>query len=101
MKMMIEKITPAILSSRKIKVSMDDGHKLVVNPHIVIRKKAGTIILKSMLDNGDCLDIPLKRIKGVSILSDGFAVDTACLSFDYDEYELVFPRKEDWLQLRG
>lgn len=96
MKTLIQKITPAILDSRKIEVSLEDGHNLVVNPHIVVRQKQGNEILKSMLDNGDCLDIPLHRIKGISILPDGFAIDTSCLNFDYNEYELVFPRKEDW-----
>ena len=100
MNTLIQKITPAILDSRKIKVSMDDGHKLIVNPHIVVRKKEGSVILKSMLDNGDCLDIPLQKIRGVSILSDNFAVDTSCLTFDFEEYELVFPKKEDWFQFR-
>lgn len=98
MKTLIQKITPAIMDSRKIMVRMEDGHNLVVHPHIVVRKKEGDEILKTMLDTGDCLDIPLNDIVGVSILSEGFAVDTSCLSFDYDEYELVFPKKEDWFQ---
>jgi len=99
MKTLIHKITPAIIDSRKIKVRMDDGHKVIVHPHIVVRKKEGNEILKSMLENGDCLDIPLQRIKGISILPESFAVDSACLSFDYNEYELVFPKKEDWLEI--
>lgn len=98
MNTLIQKITPAILDSRKIEVSLEDGHNLVVNPHIVVRQKQGYEILKSMLDNGDCLDIPLQKIKGISILPDGFAIDTSCLNFDYNEYELVFPRREDWFQ---
>lgn len=77
---------------------MEGGHNLVVHPHIVIRKKEGNEILKTMLDSGDCLDIPLSEIAGISILAEGFAIDTSCLSFDYDEYELVFPKKEDWFQ---
>jgi hypothetical protein len=97
MNTLIEKITPAILDSRKIRVKMDDGRDLVVRPHIVIRKKQGSELLKSMLDNGDCMDIPLQQILRISILPDNFAVDSTCLNFDYDEYELVFPRKEDWL----
>ena len=99
MKSLIQKITPAILHSRKIEVSLKDGHNLVVNPHIVVRRKQGNEILKSKLDNGDCLDIPLQKIKGISILAESFAIDSSCLNFDYDEYELVFPRKEDWFQL--
>lgn len=98
---MIQKITPAIMDSRKIRVLMEDGHNLVVHPHIVVRKKEGIEILKSMLDSGDCLDIPLNEITGISILAEGFAVDSSCLSFDYEEYELVFPRKEDWFQQRS
>lgn len=98
---MIQKITPAILDSRKMAVSMSDGHKFVVRPHIVIRKKQGREILKSMLDNGDCLDIPLQKIKDVLILTENFAVDSACLSFDYDEYELVFPKREDWFRFKA
>lgn len=96
MQTLIQKITPAILDSRKIEVSLEDGKNVVVNPHIVVRKKEGIEILKSMLDNGDCYDIPLQTIRGVSILPEGFAIDTSCLNFDYDEYELVFPRREDW-----
>jgi|SRR5690349_20978343 len=98
MKTLIQKITPAILGSRKIRVSMDNGRKLIVHPHIVVRKKEGSEILKSMLDNGDCLDIPLQTIREISILPDNFAIDSTCLNFDYEEYELVFPRKEDWFQ---
>lgn len=94
---LMKKISPAILQSRKMRVSMDDGHKVIVNPHIVVRKKEGKEILKTMLDNGDCLDIPLQQITGVAVLKEGFAVDSSCLNFDYDEYELVFPRKEDWM----
>lgn len=100
MKTLIQKITPAIIDSRKIKIRLDDGHKLVVNPHIVIRKKDGHEILKSMLESGDCMDIPLNKITSISILPEGFAVDSTCLSFDYEEYELVFPKKEDWFELR-
>lgn len=99
MNTLIQEITPAILDSRKIQVSLEDGNNLVVNPHIVVRRKQGNEILKSMLDNGDCLDIPLQTIKGISILSEGFAIDTSCLNFDCDEYELVFPRREDWFQV--
>jgi len=100
MNTLIHKITPAIIESRKIKVRMDNGSRLVVHPHIVIRKKEGNEILKSVLENGDCMDIPLDKITGISILPDGFAIDSACLSFDYDQYELVFPRKEDWFEVR-
>ena len=86
------------MDSRKIRVQTADGLKLVVHPHIVIRKKQGDEILKSMLETGDCLDIPLNQITGISILKEGFAVDSACLNFDFEEYELVFPKQEDWFQ---
>lgn len=98
MKTLIQKITPAIIGSRKIKVRMENGKKIIVHPHIVVRKKEGGEILKSMLESGDCLDIPLQEINNISVLADGFAIDTDCLNFDYAEYELVFPRKEDWLE---
>jgi hypothetical protein len=101
MQALIQKITPAILDSRKIQVCLDDGKNIVVNPHIVVRKKQGNEILKTMLDNGDCMDIPLQKIQTISILAEGFAIDTSCLTFDYDEYELVFPKREDWLQFEG
>jgi hypothetical protein len=100
MNSLIHKITPAIIDSRKIRVGTDDGHKWIVHPHIVVRKKAGDEILKSMLDSGDCMDIPLDRILSISILPESFAIDTACLNFDYGEYELVFPRKGDWFELK-
>ena len=98
MKTVIQKITPAIIDSRKIKIRMNDGHKLVVHPHIVVRKKEGDEILKSMLDSGDCMDIPLDKIQSISIMAESFAVDSSCLTFDYEEYELVFPKKEDWFE---
>lgn len=101
MNTLIQKITPAILGSNKIRVSLQDGHNMIVHPHIVVRKKEGFEILKSMLDNGDCLDIPLQNISGVSILPDNFAIDSSCLTFDYEEYELVFPRREDWFQFKA
>lgn len=100
MKTVIQKITPAIIHSHKIKVRLDDGDHVVVHPHIVIRKKEGNEILKSMLETGDCMDIPLCRITAISILPENFAVDTSCLTYDYDEYELVFPKKEDWLEIK-
>ena len=100
MKTVIQKITPAIIDSRKIKIRMDDGHKLVVHPHIVVRKKEGDQILKSMLESGDCMDIPLDKIQSISIMAESFAIDSSCLSFDYEEYELVFPKKEDWFELK-
>ena len=96
----IDKITPAILDSHKIKVRLTDGSHYIVNPHIVVRKKYGEEILKSMLDNGDCMDIPVRRISSVAVLPENFALDNNCLSFDYDEYELVFPKREDWLEPR-
>ena len=86
------------MDSRKIKVSTGDGHRFIVHPHIVIRKKEGSEILKSVSESGDCLDIPLENITGISILSESFAIDSACLTFDYDEYELVFPKKADWFE---
>lgn len=98
MKTVIQKLTPAILDSRKIRISTDDGLDFVVHPHIVVRKKKGIEILKSMLDNGDCMDIPLKNIRGLSVLPESFALDNACLTFDYEEYELVFPRREDLMK---
>jgi hypothetical protein len=98
MKTLIQKITPAIMGSRKIKVRTEDGNKFIVHPHIVIKKKQGSEILKSVLESGDCMDIPLEKITGVSILPESFAIDSACLSYDYDEYELVFPKKADWFE---
>lgn len=100
MKTVIQKITPAIIESRKIKVRLVDGHQIVVSPHIVIRKKEGDEILKSMQQNGGCLDIPLQQIVGISILPENFAIDSSCLNYDYQEYELVFPKKEDWLEVK-
>lgn len=101
MNTLIQQITPAILDSRKMTVHMEDGHEMVVHPHIVVRKKQGKEILKTMLENGDCLDIPLQSIAGVNILKEGFAIESSCLTFDYEEYELVFPKKEDWLRLKA
>lgn len=101
MKTLIEKITPAIVGSNKIKLKLTDGKSITVSPHILVRKKEGGEILKTMLDNGDCMDIPVKTISGVSILPDSFAIDTNCLNFDYEEYELVFPRRSDWFELRA
>jgi hypothetical protein len=98
MKTIIQKITPAIIASRKIKVQLADGKKMVVHPHVVIKKKQGEEILKSMLDSGDCLDIPIQTIQTISILPESFAIDTTCLNFDYQEYDLVFPRKADWFE---
>jgi hypothetical protein len=98
MKTIIQKITPAIIASRKIKVQLSDGKKMVVHPHVVIKKKQGEEILKSMLDTGDCLDIPIQTIQTISILPESFAIDTTCLNFDYQEYDLVFPRKADWFE---
>lgn len=98
MKNLIEKITPAIIESHKIHVELNNGKRFVVHPHIVVRKKKGEEILKTMLDTGDCLDIPLNRISSISILPEGFAIETSCLNFDHREYELVFPRKEDLLR---
>jgi hypothetical protein len=100
MKTLIQKLTPAIIDSRKVKIRLDDGNKLVVHPHIVIRKKEGDAILKTMLDSGDCLDIPLGKIAGISILPENFAIESACLTFDYAEYELVFPKRADWFDLK-
>ena len=100
MKAIIQKISPAIMDSRKVKIRLEDGNRLIVHPHIVVRKKEGSEILKAMLDNGGCLDIPIQQIAGISILRDGFAVDISCLTFDYEEYELVFPRREDWFNER-
>ena len=100
MKQLIQKITPAILDSRKIKVHLTDGNHFIVNPHIVVKKKDGEAILKSMLENGDCLDIPVTKISGIAILPESFAIDSNCLNFDYNEYELVFPKKGDWFGLR-
>ena len=100
MKTLIQKITPAIIDSRKIKIRMDNGNRLVVHPHIVVRKKEGDEILKSMLDTGDCMDIPLGKITSISILPENFAIDSTCLNFDYSEYELVFPKPEDWFESR-
>lgn len=97
MNQLIQKITPAILDSHKIKVHLADGMHVVVNPHIIVRKKQGEEILKSMLDNGDCMDIPFRKIREISILPEGFAIDTNCLNFDYQEYELVFPRRGDFV----
>ena len=97
MEQLIHKITPAILDSHKVKIQLADGKYIVVNPHIVVRRKEGEEILKSMLDNGDCMDIPFQKIMGISILPESFAIDTNCLNFDYGEYELVFPRRGDFV----
>ena len=100
METLIDKITSAIINSHKISVGLNNGRNIVVNPHIVIRKKQGDEILKSVLDNGDCMDIPVNKITQVSHLPDTFALDAGCLNYDYNEYELVFPKKEDWFELR-
>ncbi|MEO5603871.1 MAG: hypothetical protein ABIR06_23350 [Cyclobacteriaceae bacterium] len=98
MKTTIQKITPAIIASRKISIQLDDGKEMVVHPHVVVKKKQGDEILKSMLESGDCMDIPIEKIKTISILAENFAIDTTCLNFDYQEYDLVFPRKADWFE---
>ena len=95
MKRLIEKITPAIMNFRKMAVQLQDGNTLLVHPHIVVRKKKGEEILKTMVDEGDCLDIPLCKIAGVRIQPESFAINVQCLNFDYQEYELVFPKQED------
>ncbi|MGC1240213.1 MAG: hypothetical protein WA874_01435 [Chryseosolibacter sp.] len=100
MKKLIQEITPAIIGSNKLKLNLTDGNQIVVNPHILVRKKKGGEILKTMLDNGDCLDIPVQTISGVFILPESFAIDTNCLNFDYNEYELVFPKRGDWFEVR-
>ncbi len=98
MKNILQEITPAIIAFRKIKVQLSDGKNLVVNPHIVLKKKQGDEILKVMLESGDCMDIPLKKILAISLLSENFAIDSTCLNFDYQEYEIVFPKKADWFE---
>lgn len=99
MKNIIKKITPAIISFRKIKVQLSDGKNLVVHPHIVVKKKqGGDEILKTMLESGECMDIPLKKIRAISLLPENFAIDSTCLNFDYQEYEIVFPKKADWFE---
>lgn len=98
MENIIQKITPAIIASCKIQVQLSDGKNLIVNPHIVIKKKEGDEILKSMLDSGDCMDIPLHHILTISLLPESFAIDSTCLNFDYNEYEIVFPKKADWFE---
>jgi hypothetical protein len=100
MKAVIKQITPAIIESRKIKVRLVNGHRVIVSPHIVIRKKEGGEILKSVQQDGGCLDIPLQQIAGISILPESFAIDSSCLNYDYQEYELVFPKKEDLFDLK-
>jgi hypothetical protein len=97
MNRLIEKITPAIMNSRKLHVRLQDGHLLLVHPHIVVRKKKGEEILKTMLDNGDCLDIPLNKISRISVMPDFFAINARCLDFNHHECELVFPKREDLL----
>lgn len=100
MKQLIKKITPAIIGSNKLKLNLADGKQLVVNPHILVKDREGGEILKTMLDNGDCMDIPVRKITGVSILPENFAIDANCLNFDYDKYELVFPKRGDWFDMR-
>jgi hypothetical protein len=97
MNTIIQKITPAIIASRKIKVQLANGKNMVVHPHIVVRQKQkqGDEILKSMLESGDCMDIPLQTIETISILPENFAIDTTCMNYDFAEYDLVFPRKAD------
>ena len=64
---------------------------------VVISEKKGEEILKTMLDNGDCLDIPLNKISRISMMPDFFAINARCLDFNHHEYELVFPKREDLL----
>ncbi len=98
---MIDKLTTAILESRKVRLLLVDGREKVVHPHIVIRNREGSKILKAMLDDGNCSDIAFQDIRAVTILSQSFAIDSQCLSFDYEEYELVFPKKEDWFHFKA
>ena len=99
MKKLIKKITPAIMDSHKIRIRLLDGDMLLVHPHIVVRHKQGGEILKTMLENGDCLDIPLRKISSVSVVPESFAINASCLNFNHNEYELVFPKREDLLAL--
>lgn len=99
MKKLIKKISPAIMDSHKIRIRLEDGDMLLVHPHIVVRRKKGEEILKTMLENGDCLDIPLSKISGVSVTPESFAINVHCLHFNHHEYELVFPTREDLLAL--
>lgn len=74
-----------------------DGKVKTVHPHLILKRlQGGTEILKTKLENEHCMNIPLQNISQATILKENFAIDSKCLVYDFQEFEILYPKMEDW-----
>ncbi len=91
-------IEDAICSSQKLRIRLTNGKVLTVHPYFILKcsNSRSLEILRGYIEEskGHC-DIHLKDISSSTILPQHYAVDHSCLNFNFREYEILFPRKDD------
>jgi len=92
-------IENAICNSRKLKITLDDGKVLTIHPYFILEKATNSSkrILRGFIE-GEKLtscDVPVDKIKDTDIMQEHYAIDQSCLYFNFSEYEIIFPKKED------
>lgn len=94
----MDNIKDAICSSNKLRINLSDGKILTVHPYFILRPshRSSRSLLRGYIeeDEGHC-DIDLKDIISSTVLPQHYAVDHACLNFNFREYDIIFPTKDD------
>jgi hypothetical protein len=92
-------IENAICNSQKLKITLYDGQVLTVHPYFILEKARNSSerILRGYIEGAKptSCDLPVEKIRSTDILQEHYAIDQSCLYFNFDEYEIVFPRQED------
>jgi hypothetical protein len=94
----MDNIKDAICASNKLRVNLSDGKILTVHPYFILKPSNSTSpgLLRGYIeeDKGHC-NIDLTDIMSSTVLPQHYAVDHSCLNFDFREYDIIFPTKED------
>ena len=92
-------IKNAICNSWKLKITLNDGNVITIHPYFILEKATNSSqkILRGYIEGEKLVscDVPVDKIKDKEILQEHYAIDRSCLYFNFNEYEIIFPKKED------
>lgn len=99
----MNEIENAIRTSHKLSVTLRDGKTITVHPYFILKNSTnnGRRVLRGFVEgqNEISCDVVLADIKSAIVLPQQYAIDHSCLHFNFRDYEIVFPKKNDLINV--
>jgi hypothetical protein len=93
----MDNIKTAIRNSNKIQVLLNNGKTLTIHPYFILQSSfSQKKFVHGMIEKENLCDVNMEDIKSVSILQQTYSVDYSCLKFNFRDYEVVFPKENDF-----